>query len=89
MHRLKFRNTGHGGNFHCGNVPEGLAGEHLDLAVRLKHYGYLTKQQRLAKYSFYNAADPNNELEDYYRHLAEIPGARHAPGPVRLTAWVE
>lgn len=86
---LRFRATGFGGNFHCGNVPEGLTGEHRDLPLRLKHYGYLTKQQRMAKYAFYTQADPNNELEDNYRHLAEIRGARHAPGPIRLAPWVE
>jgi glycosyltransferase involved in cell wall biosynthesis len=86
---LKFRNTGYGGNFHCGNVPEGLKGEFRDLPIRLKHYGYMDKKQRLAKYAFYTKADPNNELEDNYRHLAEIPGARHAPGPARLVPWEE
>ena len=86
---LKFRSTGYGGNFHCGNIPDGLTGEHRDLPVRLKHYGYLTKQQRRAKYEFYTHADPNNELEDNYRHLAEIRGARHAPGPPRFVPWVE
>jgi glycosyltransferase involved in cell wall biosynthesis len=89
INQFKFRSTGNGGNFHCGNVPEGLVGEHRDLPVRLKHFGYLTKQQRLAKYAFYTKVDPNNQLEDNYRHLAEIRGARHAPGPIRLVPWIE
>jgi glycosyltransferase involved in cell wall biosynthesis len=87
--RLRFRVTGHGGNFHCGNVPDGLVGEHRDLDVRLKHYGYLTKDQRARKYDFYTHIDPGNQLEDNYRHLLGIQGARHAPGPVRLIRWVE
>jgi len=87
--RLRFRVTGHGGNFHCGNVPDGLVGEHRDLDVRLKHYGYLTKDQRARKYDFYTNIDPGNQLEDNYRHLLGIQGARHAPGPVRLIRWVE
>lgn len=87
--KLRFRSTAHGGNFHCGNVPDGLVGEHRDLAVRLKHYGYLTKEQRLRKYEFYTHTDPGNQLEDNYRHLLEVQGARHAPGPVRLIPWVE
>ena len=87
--RLKFRATGYGGNFHCGNAPEGLVGEHRELAVRLKHYGYLTQEQRLAKHAFYTSRDPGNQLEDNYRHLLAIPGARHAPGPVQLVPWVE
>jgi glycosyltransferase involved in cell wall biosynthesis len=87
--RLKFRVTGHGGNFHCGNVPDGLIGEHRDLAVRLKHYGYLTQEQRLRKYDFYTHTDPGNLLEDNYQHLLGVPGARHAPGPMQLIPWVE
>jgi len=86
---LTFRCTGHGGNFHCGNVPDGLVGEHRDLSVRLKHYGYLTKQQRMNKYAFYTSADPDNHLEDNYRHVLGVRGARYAPGPVRLVPWVE
>jgi O-methyltransferase len=86
---LKFRVTGFGGNFHCGNVPAGLRGEHRDLTVRLKHYGCMTQEQRLAKHAFYTSKDPGNQLEDNYRHLLGIPGARHAPGPVKLMPWVE
>lgn len=89
VERLVFRSTGHGGNFHCGNVPDGLMGEHRELPVRLKHYGYLTREQRLTKYAFYTHTDPNNQLEDNYRHLVGLRGARHAPGPVRLIPWVE
>lgn len=89
VRQLAFRATGNGGNFHCGNVPDGLVGEHRELSVRLKHYGYLTQQQRTAKYAFYTHADPCNQLEDNYRHLLGIRGARHAPGPVRLIPWVE
>jgi glycosyltransferase involved in cell wall biosynthesis len=87
--RLRFRATGNGGNFHCGNVPDGLVGEHRDLDIRLKHYGYLTKEQRVRKYDFYTHIDPNNQLEDNYWHLLGVQGARHAPGPVRLMRWVE
>jgi hypothetical protein len=87
--RLKFRATGFGGNFHCGNVPDGLVGEHRDLPVRLKHYGCMTQEQRVAKHAFYTNRDPGNQLEDNYRHLIGIPGARHAPGPVKLMPWME
>jgi glycosyltransferase involved in cell wall biosynthesis len=87
--RLKFRPTRQGGNFHCGNVPDGLTGVHRELDVRLKHYGYLTQQQRMTKYAFYTKADPGNQLEDNYRHLLGVQGARYAPGPVKLIRWVE
>jgi SAM-dependent methyltransferase len=86
---LAFRATHAGGNFHCGNVPHGLLGGVQQLGVRLKHYGYLERERRQAKYRWYNQVDPDNDLEDRYRHLAEIPGARHAPGPPRLVAWRE
>ena len=87
--KVRFRATGWGGNFHCGNVPEGLVGERRDLPVRLKHYGYLTLQQREAKFRFYTREDPGNSLEDNYRHILGAPGSRLAPGPVRLQPWAE
>jgi len=87
--RLGFPDSGYGGNFHCGNVPQGLAGETRSLDVRLKHYGYMKPEQRVAKYRWYTTHDPNNQLEDNYRHLAEIRGARFAPGPPRLMPWIE
>jgi len=49
----------------------------------------MTQEQRLAKHAFYTSKDPGNQLEDNYRHLLGIPGARHAPGPVKLMPWVE
>ena len=87
--RLRFASSGRSGNLHCGNVPNGLIGEHRALDVRLKHFGYVTPAQRQAKYSWYTRVDPNNQAEDNYRHIAEIPGARLAPGPVRLVQWTE
>ncbi|MCX7791470.1 MAG: glycosyltransferase [Chloroflexaceae bacterium] len=86
---LSFGPTGQGGNFHCGNVPRGLRGPLRRLQVRLKHYGYLERERRQAKYHWYNQIDPNNEAEDCYRHLAELPGARFAPGPAQLRPWRE
>jgi hypothetical protein len=59
------------------------------LGVRLKHFGYMTRQKRLQKYQWYNDVDPNNAAEDYYRHIAEIPGAHFAPGPAQLVEWTE
>lgn len=89
LDRLVFQASGHGGNFHCGNVPKGLVGIVRESDVRLKHYGYLTPDQRQAKYAWYNSVDPNNASEDNYRHVIEIRGARHAPGPTRLIQWIE
>ncbi|HXU35897.1 MAG TPA: glycosyltransferase family 2 protein [Blastocatellia bacterium] len=89
LDKLCFQASGHGGNFHCGNVPKGLVGKVSGLDVRLKHYGYLTRDQRQRKYDWYNSVDPNNASEDNYRHLIEIRGARYAPGAPRLVQWRE
>jgi hypothetical protein len=47
------------------------------------------RDQRQAKYAWYTAVDPNNLDEDCYRHVAEIPRARFAPGPPELMVWRE
>ena len=75
----------HGG----GNCPQGLTGNGYKSSARIKHYGYLDRDQRQRKFDWYNKIDPNNESEDCYRHMIEIPGARHAPGPTVLETWSE
>jgi GT2 family glycosyltransferase len=87
--RLHFPSAGPGPNLHCGNVPLGLVGRQLDSNVRLKHYGYMTEEERWEKYRWYNRIDPDNQVEDRYRHLVATPGAVHAPGPVQLIPWSE
>jgi len=89
VYLLGFPARGYGGNFHCGNVPQGLIGELRKLNVRLKHYGYMTREQREAKYAWYINIDPNNQAEDNYRHLGDIRGARFAPGKPQLVPWME
>jgi glycosyltransferase involved in cell wall biosynthesis len=89
LENLRFPSTRAGGNLHCGNVPLGLVGGMGQLNIRLKHFGYITKQKRLQKYQWYTKVDPNNAAEDHYRHLAEIPGAHFAPGPPQLAIWTE
>jgi len=58
-----------GGGFHCGNAPEPRWVS--DSTVRLLHYGYMLKEDRLRKYEFYNAPDkqPIPACEDGYRHM--------------------
>jgi glycosyltransferase involved in cell wall biosynthesis len=58
-----------GGGFHCGNVPDGGGAPRAE--VRLLHYGYLHREDRIRKFEWYNAADkqPIPELEDGYRHM--------------------
>ncbi|MGA1871584.1 MAG: glycosyltransferase [bacterium] len=75
--------------FHCGNVPKGLVGKTKELNVRLKHFGYMSKEKRRTKYEWYTTMDPNNRAEDNYRHLAEVRGARFAPGPPQILPWIE
>ena len=89
LNSLHFPNSGYGGNFHCGNVPRGLVGVTQNLDVRLKHYGYMRREQRQSKYQWYSAVDPNNAAEDNYRHLAGVQGARFAPGPPAIVCWSE
>lgn len=92
-----FRLTGHrfcvtnaAGGFHCGNVPiaqqrsaERLAGSSL------LHFGYMHREDRLRKYEWYNAQDPGNASEDFYRHVVigdmfpPDSRFRHA-GPLKL-----
>ena len=66
---LTFRRTDHGGNFHCSSAPAQLLSQITPIPVRLLHYGYLDRETRVRKFHFYNAVDPNNALEDEYRHM--------------------
>lgn len=89
---LRFQTTKNGGNFHCSSIPAQLFDKCRELPeVRIKHYGYMSRQRRLAKYRWYNEIDPHNAFEDYYRHMVqgdvpEVPAniqLRHA-GPLRI-----
>ncbi len=66
---LTFLRTQFGGNFHCSSVPQQLLPRCVAMPVRLLHYGYLYREDRVRKYAFYNAKDPNNAMEDGYRHM--------------------
>jgi glycosyltransferase involved in cell wall biosynthesis len=66
---LSFRRTPFGGNFHCSSAPAQLLNDVTPINVRLLHYGYMHKADRLRKYEFYNRVDANNVIEDCYRHM--------------------
>lgn len=74
---------------HVSNAPGGL--ETGVLQVYLLHYGYMLKEDRIRKYEYYNRIDPNNPMEDCYRHIVqgdipEVPASAilmHA-GPLEL-----
>ena len=86
-----FGATEYGGHFHCGNVPQNLPGTRGRLDARLYHLGYMSREDRVRKYQWYNASDPDNEAEDRYRHVVqgdipEVPAhlkLKHA-GPLVL-----
>jgi glycosyltransferase involved in cell wall biosynthesis len=65
----QFQATAQGGNFHCGNVPQALRPSRGYAAAPLLHYGYLHRADRKRKYDWYNANDPDNQIEDQYRHM--------------------
>jgi glycosyltransferase involved in cell wall biosynthesis len=70
MFRYRLGTTFHssnGGGFHCGNVPEPRVIERAP--VKILHYGYMHKEDRLRKMEWYNRIDPNNVNEDCYRHM--------------------
>jgi glycosyltransferase involved in cell wall biosynthesis len=66
---LTFKRTGFGGNFHCSSAPAQLLAKITPLDVRLLHYGYLHREDRVRKFHWYNSVDPNNSFEDGYRHM--------------------
>ena len=73
-----------GANFHCGNVPWELWGSCAYVSdAPLLHLGYMSREDRLRKYAWYNQHDPNNEIEDGYRHIVQgdVP---EVPADVRL-----
>lgn len=90
---LRYLPTGMPGNLHCARVPLGVRGYRGALLVDLLHLGYLYRADRLTKYERYTRIDPNNELEDRYRHIVqgdvpEVPASarlKHA-GPMRFEA---
>ena len=67
--KLSFMHTAFGGGFHCFSIPQQLIGSDATAPVRLLHYGYLNREDRIAKYHWYNKIDPNDETEDRYRHM--------------------
>lgn len=72
MFRLRFGQrffSPAGGGFHCGNVPEARYSPRT--GVKLLHYGYMHRSDRIRKFEWYNAPDkrPIPLNEDGYRHM--------------------
>jgi glycosyltransferase involved in cell wall biosynthesis len=66
---LTFARTQYGGNFHCSSAPAQLLPYITPIPVRLLHFGYLNREDRVRKYAWYNKVDPDNAFEDHYRHM--------------------
>jgi O-antigen biosynthesis protein len=65
-----FGPSGNGANFHCGNVPWGARQKRqVRSDIQLLHFGYLHKEDRIRKFEWYRAQDPENAREDGYRHM--------------------
>jgi glycosyltransferase involved in cell wall biosynthesis len=52
-----------GAGFHCGNAPE--VRNLSNCNVKLLHYGYMHREDRVRKWHFYNEHDPRNCNEGY------------------------
>lgn len=68
---FRFQRTsfGNGSNFHCSSVPQEMLHHARPSRARLKHWGYAFAEDRIRKFHWYNAKDPNNAVEDGYRHM--------------------
>lgn len=83
-------------NFHCSSIPQGLLHNAMQPGARcdarLLHWGYIDRDLRMRKHAWYSKIDPDNEVEDSYRHciqgdVPEIPSSailKHA-GPMEFS----
>ena len=58
-------------NLHCSSVPQRRIHGAKMLPVRLKHYGYMSRADRIGKLDYYTSIDWKNEAEDGYRHMCQ------------------
>jgi glycosyltransferase involved in cell wall biosynthesis len=58
-------------NLHCSSVPQRRIHGSKMLPVRLKHYGYMDRADRVRKLDYYTSIDWKNEAEDCYRHMTQ------------------
>jgi glycosyltransferase involved in cell wall biosynthesis len=80
-------------NLHCSSVPQRLLHGHQRCPVKLLHYGYMERGQRVRKLDFYSSIDWANKAEDFYRHmtagddvrLAELPHVQRLLAERKLT----
>src|SRR5690606_34091662 len=65
---LSFLRTGRM-NFHCSSVPAEYLRASKPSGIEFLHYGYMLREDRIRKFRWYNERDPENQLEDGYRHM--------------------
>jgi len=58
-------------NLHCSSVPQRFIHGCGLMPVRLKHYGYMSRESRVKKLDFYTNIDWKNDAEDCYRHMTQ------------------
>ncbi len=58
-------------NLHCSSVPQRLLHAARILPARLKHYGYMERDNRVRKLDYYTSIDWLNASEDCYRHMCQ------------------
>lgn len=58
-------------NLHCSSVPQRFIHGRGLCPARLKHYGYLHREDRIRKLDFYTSIDWKNAAEDCYRHMCQ------------------
>jgi len=58
-------------NLHCSSVPQRFIHGRGLCPARLKHYGYVAREDRVRKLDFYTSIDWKNAAEDCYRHMCQ------------------
>lgn len=73
-------------NLHCSSVPQRLIHGAKLMPVRLKHYGYMWRADRVRKLDFYTSIDWDNLAEDRYRHMTQgdFPERGELPESLKL-----
>lgn len=72
-----FKRTGFAGNMHPGCAPAACAPAEAKPAANLIHLGYMAREDRIAKWNYYNSIDPTNEAEGYDRTRPEMGSYPH------------
>lgn len=62
-------------NLHCSSVPQRRIHGRGLCPARLKHYGYMWREDRVRKLDYYTSIDWKNESEGWYRHMVAGDGA--------------